>query len=151
MALTVDEYGGITGLVTMEDLLECIFGQIYSRSELHRKVSIKDLGEGHYAVNGIMPVRKFNQEMGTQFTEKWGETIGGLLLHHYGELPVEGANIEMDGFKFTFTEVRENRIISIDFEETQKIRPSEFTTGHNGGRDKLEDSTVPSPTSKREK
>lgn len=151
MALTVDEYGGVTGMVAMEDLLECIFGQIYSRSELHRKVSIKDLGEGQYVVNGMMPVTKFNQEMGTQFSKKWSETIGGLLLYHYGELPIEGATIEMDGFKFTATDVTDNRIKVIHFEEIQNLGSFASSADGDGSTDKLEDSTVPAPNSKREK
>ena len=119
IALTVDEYGGVTGLVTMEDLLECIFGEIHSPSDEVHQVSIKDLGEGRYAVEGSMPVAEFNQEMGSELSDEWGETIGGLLLHHYGELPPQGDKIEIDGFRFIVTEVEENRIKAVEFEKNQ--------------------------------
>ncbi|MEJ2099950.1 MAG: hemolysin family protein [Desulfobacterales bacterium] len=121
IALTVDEYGGVTGLVTMEDLLECIFGEIHSPSDEVHQVSITDLGEGRYVVEGSMPVAEFNQEMGSELSDEWGETIGGLLLHHYGELPPQGDKIEIDGFRFIVTEVEENRIKTVEFEKIQEI------------------------------
>jgi len=117
IALTVDEFGGVTGLVTMEDLLECIFGEIHSASEIPRRVSIEDLGKGRSAVDGSMPVLEFNQEMGTELSDQWGETIGGLILHHYGELPSEGATLELDGLRFTVMDVEENRIKTVEFKQ----------------------------------
>jgi len=126
IALTVDEYGGITGMVTMEDLLECIFGEIHSPSDEVDQVSIKGLGEGRYAVDGSMPIAEFNQQMGSNLSVEWGETIGGLLLHHYGELPPEGDEIEIDEFRFRVIEVEENRIKTVEFEKTPQVaRPEE--------------------------
>ena len=121
IALTVDEYGGVTGLVSMEDLLECIFGEIHSPSDEVHQFSIKDLGEGRYAVDGSMPVIEFNKEMGSELSDEWGETIGGLLLHHYGELPPQGDKIEISQFRFIVTEVEENRIKAVEFEKVQKL------------------------------
>lgn len=115
VALTVDEFGGVTGLVTMEDLLECIFGEIRSPSELHEQVTVEDMGSGRYAVDGGIPLETFNLEMETDFSDEYGETLGGLLLHHYGELPVEGVTIELTGFHFTVMEVGENRIKRVEF------------------------------------
>ena len=131
IALTVDEYGGVTGLVTMEDLLECIFGEIHSPSDEVHQVSIKDLGDGRYAVDGSMPIADFNQKMGSNLSEEWGETIGGLLLHHYGELPPEGDKIEIDQFRFRVTEVEENRIRTVEFEKTPDWPSSEEKATHS--------------------
>jgi len=117
IALTVDEYGGVTGLVTMEDLLECIFGEIHSPSEEHDQAVIEAQGEGRYRAAANLPVADFNQQMGTAFPDDEFETIGGLLLHHYGELPPEGASIELDRFRFFVMEVDENRIKMAAFEE----------------------------------
>ena len=58
--------------------------------------------------------------MGTDLSDEWGETIGGVLLHHYGELPPEGTTLELVGFKFTFTDVGENRIRRVQFERIEK-------------------------------
>jgi CBS domain containing-hemolysin-like protein len=123
IALTVDEYGGITGMVTMEDLLECIFGEIHSPSDEVDQVSINDLDEGAYAVDGSMPIAEFNQHMGSDLSAEWGETIGGLLLHHYGELPPEGDKIEIEGFRFRVVEIEENRIKTVEFEKTPEEAP----------------------------
>lgn len=135
IALTVDEYGGVTGLVTMEDLLECIFGEIHSPSDAVHQVNIDDLGEGRYAVDASMPITEFNLEMGSDFSDEWGETIGGLLLHHYGELPPEGAAIEVDKFKFIVVEVEENRIKTVEFEKTPDTnKPEEEPPGSSGNK-----------------
>jgi magnesium and cobalt transporter len=125
IALTVDEYGGVTGLVTMEDLLECIFGDIHSPSEVSRQASMEDLGDGRYAIDGALPVDEFNEKMGTDLSEEWGDTIGGLLLHHYGELPPQGADLELGGFRFTVMEVGQNRIRAIEVHRIEKIKEPE--------------------------
>jgi putative hemolysin len=116
VALTVDEYGGVTGLVTMEDLLECIFGEIHSPSDEQHAISVKDPKKGRYTVEGGIPISEFNSEMGSDFSQEWGETIGGLVLHHYGELPPEGAEIEIERFRFVVMEVEDNRIKTLEFE-----------------------------------
>lgn len=126
IALTVDEYGGVNGLVTMEDLLECIFGEIHSPSEGQR-ATIKNLGDGRYLMEGGMPIAAFNQEMESNLTTRWGDTIGGLLLHLYGEFPPEGAEIALDQFLFTVKEVQENRIKTIEFRIGNKGTGSEET------------------------
>ena len=115
IALTVDEYGSVTGLVTMEDLLECIFREIHSPSDTIRQVKIKDLGNGCFESEGRIPVRDFNSKMETGLSDQWGETIGGALLHHYGELPANGATLELAGLKFTFTDVGDNHIRRVCF------------------------------------
>ena len=120
IAMIVDEYGGITGLVAMEDLLECIFGEIHSPSDTIRQVHIKDLGNGCFECEGRMPINEFNSKMGSDLSDQWGETIGGVLLHHHGELPSEGATLELAGLKFTIVDVGENRIQRVQFERIDK-------------------------------
>ncbi len=80
IALTVDEYGGVTGLVTMEDLLECIFGEIHSPSDEQHNISAKDPSKGRYTVEGGIPIAEFNREMESDLSDEWGDTIGGLIL-----------------------------------------------------------------------
>jgi len=120
LALTVDEYGGVTGLVTMEDLLECIFGDIHSPSDGTRQVHIKKHDDGALSLSASMPIADFNHEIGCQLPEEKTATIGGLLLHHYGELPSKGAVIEIDELRFTVTAVKRNRISTVLFERTDK-------------------------------
>ena len=128
IALTVDEYGGVTGLVTMEDLLECIFGEIHSPSDTIHQVQIKDLGNGCFESEGKTSISDFNSKMGTDLSDQWGETIGGVLLHHYGELPPEGATLELAGLKFTFTDVGDNRIRRVQFERIETNPENETET-----------------------
>ncbi|MFH1123319.1 MAG: hemolysin family protein, partial [Pseudomonadota bacterium] len=116
LALTVDEYGGVTGLVTMEDLLECIFGEIHSPSDELFQVNIKDLGDGRYAIDGAMPIREFNEEMHTELSDEWAETLGGLLLHLYGELPPKGAVIRLGELQFTVIDAEQNRIKTVELQ-----------------------------------
>ncbi|MCP3866712.1 MAG: HlyC/CorC family transporter [Gammaproteobacteria bacterium] len=90
LALTVDEYGGVTGLVTMEDLLEHIFGEITSPSEVIKKASerLEKLEDGSYQAEGSLLIDSLNQELEVNLDSKEVETIGGLLLENYGEIRI---------------------------------------------------------------
>ncbi len=119
-ALTVDEYGGVTGLVTMEDLLECIFGDIHSPSDVSPQAYIKMLSEDRYRIDGAMPIADLNREIGCDLPEDQAETIGGLVLHKFGELPPENASIQISGLHFSVVEVEENRIKELHLEKSEK-------------------------------
>jgi putative hemolysin len=118
VALTVDEYGGVTGLVTMEDLLECIFGDIPSGSEVikQQQVEFEELGGGHFRVDGSMTLEQFNELVGTDFDDEEVETIGGILLNEFGELPPEGTRIVIGGHAFTVMSLDSHRIDDITVE-----------------------------------
>jgi len=115
LALTVDEYGGITGLVTMEDLVECIFGDIPSESDLLKQqmVDHEVLGEDQYRIVGSMTITQFNQLVGTALSDDEAETVGGLLLNHFGEVPPEGARIVLESFEFVVASVANHRIDAV--------------------------------------
>jgi putative hemolysin len=134
-ALTVDEYGGVTGLVAMEDLLECIFGDIHSPSDISPHVYIRDLGDGRYTIDGAMPIADLNQRIGSNLTEDFAETIGGLLLHEYGELPSEGTVIVVDQLHFKVVEVEENRIKELLLEQSREATPSKDKVSKRSGDD----------------
>ena len=112
LALTVDEYGGVTGLVTMEDLLECIFGDIPSPSELLKEgqVDFEKLGEGNYRIEGSMTLPQFNRLVGAELDDDEADTIGGILLRHFGELPPAGASVAVGGFQFEVVSTASQRI-----------------------------------------
>jgi magnesium and cobalt transporter len=112
IAFTVDEFGGLTGLVTMEDLLECIFGEIPSRSEVAREESagFTPLGPNEYRVDGALTLTKFGTDLGVELPAEGVETIGGLLLREFRELPVEGNRITVGGVEFVVTSVEDRRI-----------------------------------------
>jgi len=116
VALVVDEFGGVTGLVSMEDLLECIFGDIPSPSDRRHRTRIDDLGDGRSATSGTMLVADFNGETGAGLPTDQVDTIGGLLLHEFGELPPVESVVEIEGLRFTVMEVSENRIKKVAWE-----------------------------------
>ena len=125
VALTVDEYGGVTGIVTMEDLLECIFGAIYSPSEVHDEAHISRLADGRYVVDGTLPIADFNATVGCRWTTEHAETVGGYLLHHHGELPPAQSTIVIDGLSIIVTKVADNRIHQVEVERsTATDRPA---------------------------
>ncbi|MCP5416125.1 MAG: HlyC/CorC family transporter [Chromatiaceae bacterium] len=115
--LTVDEYGGVTGLVTMEDLLECIFGDIPSPSDLVEQFTLEMIDDNKFSVDGVMPLNEFNAQTGAILSSDEIETIGGLVLHAFGELPQEGETIELDGITFTAEVVAQNRIVRLQVEK----------------------------------
>lgn len=116
VALVVDEFGGVTGLVSMEDLLECIFGDIPSPSDRRHRTGIEDLGDGRYGAPGTMLVVDFNRRTGADLPADQFDTVGGLLLHELGELPAKGAVVDVQGLRFTVMEVSENRIKQVVWE-----------------------------------
>jgi putative hemolysin len=116
-ALTVDEYGGVTGLVTMEDLLECIFGDIPSPSDITEQYEVKQLENGHYLIDGSMQLDDFDERFDAALEVPDVETIGGLVLNEFGELPAEGESVVIDGFKLTVSSVAQNRVAKLLFEQ----------------------------------
>ncbi len=113
VALTVDEYGGVTGLVTMEDLLECIFGELPSPSDKMVKIDYEKLSDDTAQIQGQMPITVFNREFGGDLLADEAETVAGLLLSEHSELPVEGTAIKLGEFVFEVLELRSNRIESV--------------------------------------
>ena len=115
LALTVDEFGGVTGLITMEDLLECIFGEIMSPSELVRQesLSVEKVAEGVYRIDGAMTIRQFNRLFGTALKSNTSDTVGGLLLDAFGELPAQGMRIKAGECEFAVVDVAGQRIAKV--------------------------------------
>jgi len=124
-ALTVDEYGGVTGVVTMEDLLECIFGDIPSPSDVPDEDLMTPVEGGKWSVDGMMPVEDFARALDTQFDDVVLETVGGLVLHELGELPAEGTAIDIGEFRFAVVAVENNRISRVIVEPKSRVPPTE--------------------------
>ncbi len=113
MAIVVDEYGGTAGLITMEDLLEEIVGNIYDEYDPQVQQDIVDLGEGRYRVSGAMDIESFNEATSLDLPPDDGyDTIGGLILSELGAIPEEGSQPEIDyhGLHFKVLSVMERRI-----------------------------------------
>jgi putative hemolysin len=123
-ALVVDEYGGVTGVVTMADLLECIFGDIPSPSDEAEETWVRELGDDRFALPGSTPIEDFNARFSAALEVEEIRTLGGLLLHHFGELPPEGESIDIDLFRFCAARVENNRITEVVVERLLHIPPA---------------------------
>jgi putative hemolysin len=110
VALAVDEYGGITGLISMEDLLECIFGDIPSPSDGVDEADVAQADDGTHRVDGSLSIEQFDAQFDADLAGGEYETLAGFILHEHGELPEEGTVVEVDRFSFTVEKVKRNRI-----------------------------------------
>jgi CBS domain containing-hemolysin-like protein len=113
MAIVVDEHGIVSGLVTIEDVLEEIVGEIVDETE---KVmpNIKKLSKKSWLIMGKADVDEVNEKLKTQFKGKGFETFGGFVLHKEGKIPQEGDIVELDKkYKAIIKEIKDRRIISI--------------------------------------
>jgi len=100
MAVVLDEYGGVAGLVTIEDVLEEIVGEIDDEHDSEEGVDIRDHGNGRFSVRALTPIDEFNETLGTGFSDEEFDTIGGLVMQHIGHMPKTGETAEIDGCQF---------------------------------------------------
>jgi magnesium and cobalt transporter len=100
MAMIVDEYGGVSGLVTIEDVLEQIVGKIDDEHDEEEEADIKQHGSNRFSVRALTPLDDFNEYFDTEFKSEEVETIGGYLLGQIGHLPTRGEHFELGQFTF---------------------------------------------------
>jgi len=102
MAIVVDEYGGVAGLVTIEDVLEQIVGDIEDEYDFDEEDAyiVADT-DGHYRVKSITEISNFNETLGATLSDKEFDTIGGLVINKFGRLPKNGESITIEDFNFT--------------------------------------------------
>jgi putative hemolysin len=112
MAIVFDEYGGVSGLVTMEDLLEEIVGEIQDEYEVEEK-NFQKIGDNAYLVSGMMSIDDFNEEFGSTLSDEEADTIGGIILEKLGRLPHPGEEVEVENFKFIVNKIRGRRIVQV--------------------------------------
>jgi len=115
MAIVMDEYGGVAGLVTIEDVLEEIVGEIDDEHDKDGGQLIRDNGEGCYSVRALTPIEEFNEALGTGFSDEEFDTIGGLLMQHIGHMPKNGEEAVIDGchFKIMIADSRRIHLIQV--------------------------------------
>lgn len=100
MAIVIDEYGGVAGLVTIEDVLEEIVGDIEDETDVEPDTFIKQLADNDYIVKALTPIDDFNEHFDASFSTEEFDTIGGLLLQQFGHLPQRNEVAKVDGFTF---------------------------------------------------
>lgn len=104
LAIVVDEYGGIAGLITMEDLLQTLFGEIEDERGVFESL-FESLAEDTFLVSARLPIEEFNKTVGARLPNDQQETMGGLVFSLFGRLPQAGETISLDEFTFVIQEI----------------------------------------------
>jgi magnesium and cobalt transporter len=113
MAIVIDEYGGVAGLVTIEDVLEEIVGEIEDEKDLETDVFIRKLDATHFLVKALTPIDDFNEEFGTDYSDDEFDTIGGLVMQQFGHLPERNETTTLEGFEFKVINADQRKIHSL--------------------------------------
>jgi CBS domain containing-hemolysin-like protein len=116
MAIVVDEYGGTAGLVTLEDLLEELVGEIVDEYDVEEP-RVEELGEGLLRVNASLPIDEVSELLGVELPEGDWDTLGGFFYSLLGHLPTEGESVRYDGHLLTAEKVEGRRISRVRIEK----------------------------------
>jgi magnesium and cobalt transporter len=110
IAMVVDEYGGVCGLVTIEDVIEQIVGEIDDEHDVEDDQTIRRESGSEFTVRALTPIADFNEYFGTAFSDADYDTIGGLLMQEFGRLPRRGETIQVGELEFRVLRADRRRI-----------------------------------------
>ncbi|WHP46222.1 CNNM family magnesium/cobalt transport protein CorC [Mannheimia bovis] len=113
MAVVVDEFGAVSGLVTIEDILEQIVGDIDDEFDEEEVKPIRQLSRHTYAVLPLTDIKKFNEFFATNFNDEEVDTIGGLIMKAFGYFPKRGEQTELEGIGFKVTSANSRQLIQL--------------------------------------
>ncbi|KTD30661.1 MULTISPECIES: HlyC/CorC family transporter [Legionella] len=110
MAIVVDEYGAVSGFVTIEDIIEQIVGDIEDEFDIDEEAYIKAHSDNYYIVKAYTPIEEFNEQLHANFSDENYDTIGGIVMTNFGYLPKRGEAITIDQFEFKVINADARRI-----------------------------------------
>lgn len=119
LAIVVDEYGGVAGLATIEDVLEQIVGNIDDEHDPEEVQPIQDQGDGRYVVLALTRIDDFNEYFRAALSDEEYDTVGGLIMHELGRLPRRGETLRFAGFVFKVTRGDRRRIHTVEVTRTE--------------------------------
>jgi magnesium and cobalt transporter len=132
IAIVVDEYGGIAGLVTIEDVLEQIVGEIEDEHDVDdEEHDILPAGEGHYTVRALTTIDAFNAHFGTTFSDDEFDTIGGLVLSGFGRMAKRSETLEMGGLLFKVLRADNRRLYLMEVSPVQGEQEAPVESGED--------------------
>lgn len=127
IAIVVDEYGGVSGLVTIEDVLEQIVGEIEDEFDFDETEDNILLDKtGRYRVKAVTEITDFNEYFGTDFSDEEFDTVGGLVIKRFGRVPKRGESVVLDGYSFQVLRADSRKIHSLMVE---KLKLAESASG----------------------
>lgn len=133
MAIVRDEYGGVAGLVTIEDILEEIVGEIIDETDDEKPVEITLLGPGKVRVDGIVRIDVLNDKLGTEIPEEGDfDTVSGLIMSHLGRIPQAGSEVHLDNVRLKVLQATARTILKVHVEVDEELeadRRSEPASG----------------------
>ncbi len=113
MAIVIDEYGGVAGLVTIEDVLEEIVGEIEDETDAEIDQFIRKITDHDFFIKALTPIEDFNAYFGTDFSDDDFDTIGGLVIHSLGHMPTRNETATIDKFEFQVVNADQRKIHSL--------------------------------------
>ena len=113
MAIVIDEYGGITGLVTIEDVLEEIVGEIEDEHDDLQDQMVKRLSDEEFLVSALIPIEDFNKEFNCELSDKDFDTLGGIVMHHFARFPRTNDAISIGNLRFVIASTEKRRLKKI--------------------------------------
>jgi magnesium and cobalt transporter len=125
MAIVVDEYGGVSGLVTIEDVLEQIVGDIGDEYDVDDDLDIRKEGERQFTVKAQTRIDEFNRYFGSEFSDEEFDTIGGLAMNYLGRLPRRGESFMLGGLEFKVLRADRRRLDMLRVITPRDIVPRE--------------------------
>lgn len=125
LAMVVDEYGGIAGLVTLEDIFEEIVGEIQDEYDQSEEAPYTQVGEGEYIFQGRVDLRDFNEVMESQLPTEETETLGGFIYEHIGRVPSTGESLQVGDISLTIEQVTGRRIRKVRAKKESVETPEE--------------------------
>jgi magnesium and cobalt transporter len=114
MAIVVDEYGGVAGLATIEDVLEQIVGDIGDEHDSDEGKNVQQVEPGRYAVQALTRIDEFNEYFDSTLSDEEYETVGGLVMHALGRLPRRGEKVDFGGFSFKVVRGDRRRVQALE-------------------------------------
>jgi magnesium and cobalt transporter len=133
MAIVVDEYGGVSGLVTIEDVIEQIVGEIDDEYDVDDDLNIRRDAERQFTVRGVTRIAEFNEYFGARLSEEEGfDTVAGLVMKQLGHLPRRGESATIDGFEFRVLRADRRRIETLKVAAPRDVLPPEERAAGGG-------------------
>jgi magnesium and cobalt transporter len=132
MAIVVDEYGGVSGLLTIEDVLEQIVGDIGDEYDVDEAEGIRKEADRTWTVPALTRIEEFNETFGTRFSDEEADTIGGLVLHELGRMPRRGEAVQIGGMELKVTRADRRRIETLRVTMTSEARPTSSSPPERG-------------------